>query len=170
MTNSPSCRVEKLASRLKRDLFSCGEDSLDTYFHHYIQQDSKKKICAPYVLMDSDLKSIIGYYTLSTTGIPIHDFPESIIKKLPKYPVLPAILIGRLAIDKNYHGQGYGDFLLMDALYKSLQYSQDIGAFAVIVDAINENASVFYQRYGFSPFPDTPRKLFLPMKRIQASF
>jgi len=166
----PDYRIEKLSTKHKRNEFTCGIHPLDVYFRQYIQQDIRKKICAAFVLLDDQTHSVIGYYTLSATGIPAHDFPESEIIKLPKYPILPATLLGRLAVDFHHQGKGYGEILLMNALYKSLQYSTEIGSLAVVVNVINEKASTFYESYGFIPFKDAPKKLFITMKKIKNLF
>lgn len=87
---------------------------------------------------------------------------------LPKYPLLPATLLGRLAIDQSYQKQGWGDCLLMDALYRS--YLNEIASIAVVVDALDEGAVSFYEHYQFIRFPERPHRLFLPMKTIQTLF
>lgn len=94
--------------------------------------------------------------------------PENYTKKLPCYPYLPATLIGRLAIDLKYQKKKIGEFLLMDALYKS--YKSGIAAFAVIVDAKNIEAKNFYKNYEFNEFIDNSNKLFLPMNKIAKLF
>ena len=94
--------------------------------------------------------------------------PEIYIKKLPSYPYLPAILIGRFAIDKKYQRLGYGEFLLMDALNRSLK--SEIAAFAILVEAKNVKAINFYKKYGFIQFNDHTDKLFLPMNVVAKLF
>ena len=131
-----------------------------------ISQDAKRHIAAPFVLLDDN--QIIGFYTLSASAVNIGDLPVELIKKLPKYPLIPVALLGRLAIDKKYQGQGLGDFLLMDALKCSLQLSIQIGIMAVVVDAINESACCFYQQYGFKIL--THQRLFLPIQDFANEF
>lgn len=124
-------------------------------------------MAAPFVLVLSD-GSIGGYYTLSATSVNLGELPEPITRKLPRYPLIPATLLGRLAIDRRHHGKGYGRFLLADALYRSLR--SEVASFAVIVDAKDDNARKFYERESFLPFPDQPMKLFLPMASIEGLF
>ena len=81
--------------------------------------------------------------------------PVGVAKRLPRYPLLPATLLGRLAVDRHHHGQGIGEFLLLDALHRACEHAVDIAAAAVIVDAIDPAAARFYQRFGFMPFPST---------------
>ncbi len=107
---------------------------------------------------------------MSTTGINLEQLPQSIVKKLPTYPILSAVLIGRLAVADNYQGVGWGKLLIMDALYRSLGVSQTTGCFAVVVDAIDDEAVRFYQRFEFQLFPDQPPKLFRTMTNIAQTF
>jgi GNAT superfamily N-acetyltransferase len=87
---------------------------------------------------------------------------------LPRYPLVPAVLIGRLALDRRVHGQGWGSFLLLDALHRCT--TSDIAAFAVVVDAIDDEASAFYLHNSFLPLPDSPYRLFRRMADIEALF
>ena len=114
--------------------------------------------------------TILGYYTLSSYGIDVGELPVEIAKKLPRYPLIPATLLGRLAVDQRHHGQGIGEFLLLDALHRAHEHADDIAAAAVIVDAIDPAAARFYQRFGFLPFPSMSSRLFLPMKTVAALF
>lgn len=116
---------------------------------------------------------IAGYYTLSADNIDAKDLPEGIVTQLnlPRYPYIGAALIGRLARDLVYKGQGVGELLLADALQKSLYMSRDIASAAVVVDAKDEKAHQFYVDFGFIPFPDSKkRRLFLPMATIEKTF
>ena len=150
--------------------FSCGEELLDRYFWHQAKQDVKRKLAACFVLHESDSKIISGYYTLSSSSISQDLIPESFGKNLPKsYSSIPAILLGRLAIDKNFQGKGLGKIILIDALKRCFDTSDSIGAFAVVVDPLDETAERFYDKYGFIKLPDSG-KLFLPMKTIKVLF
>lgn len=148
-----------------RNKFRCGNPSLDLYLKKHARQDAKKKVTACFVLPNQD-KEVMGYYTLSSTSILLNEAPPSLTKKLPRYPLVPAILLGRLAISEDYHGQGLGETLLMDALYRSWSTSDQIGSVAVVVDAIDDKAVMFYNRYGFILFPNQPQRLFIPMDTI----
>ena len=105
---------------------------------------------------------------LSATGVNVADLPAQITRKLPRYPLVPATLLGRLAVDRRHQDRGYGRFLLADALFRAVR--SEIASFAVIVDAKDENASRFYERESFLPFPDQPMKLFRPMSDIAETF
>ena len=160
--------IEPLAEHHRRDEFRCGIVELDRYFHQQIGQDKRKKIAAPFVLIKQNSGEVVGYYTLSATAFPLDELPKAIGSKLPKYPLIPATLIGRLAVDYQHQGKSLGGYLLMDALYRSMK--SEIAAFAVVVDAKAEESSAFYAKYGFIAFPDHPQHLFLPMKTIEKIF
>ena len=124
-----------------------------------------------YVLLAED--RLAGYYTLSADNIDSGDLAEGIVTQLnlPRYPYIGATLIGRLARDLVYKGQGVGELLLVDALQKSLYMSRKIASAAVVVDAKDEKAHQFYVDFGFIPFPDSKKKrLFLPMSTIEKTF
>jgi GNAT superfamily N-acetyltransferase len=164
---SPSLVFEPLAKHHDRAAFSCGNETLDRYLKERASQDARRRIAAPFVVVSkTDPQIILGYYTLSSFGIVLGDLPANIVKKLPDYPIVPATLLGRLAVDQSHHGQGLGGDLLIDALGRAFAQSSQIASYAVVVDAIDQNAISFYKNYDFLPFPDNPNRLFLPMKTI----
>lgn len=124
-------------------------------------------MAAPFVLLLPD-GTVAGYYTLSATSVRLAELPAQVVRKLPRYPLMPATLLGRLAVDRRHQGEGYGRFLLADALFRAAR--SEIASFAVIVDAKDDNARRFYEREGFLPFPDQLTKLFRPMLDIQRLF
>jgi GNAT superfamily N-acetyltransferase len=160
-------RVEPLGSDHDRSRFESGVEPLDRYFRSQAGQDARKNMAAPFVLVMPD-GAIAGYYTLSSTSVQLGELPEQTVRKLPKYPLVPATLLGRLAVDRRHQGKGYGRFLLADALYRAAQ--SEIASFAVIVDAKDENARRFYERESFLPLPDQPMRLFRPMADLKQLF
>jgi predicted GNAT family N-acyltransferase len=162
--------IEPLSQHHDRAAFRCGNEQLDRYLHSVATQDKKRNIAIPYVIMDRDRQKIIGYYTLSMSGIDLDRLPEQIAKKLPKYPVVGVTLIGRLAVSIDYKGFGWGKLLIMDALHRSLMASKTTTSFAVVVDAIDDEAVRFYQRFDFQSFPDSSAKLFRTMANIDRTF
>ncbi len=162
-----SLRVEALGSHHDRNSFVSGVEPLDHYFRSQAGQDARKNMAAPFVLVLSD-GAIGGYYTLSATSVKLIELPVDIARKLPRYPLVPATLLGRLAVDRAYQGRGYGRFLLADALFRAVR--SEIASFAVIVDAKDEAALRFYERESFLPFPDEPMKLFRPMAELVKLF
>ena len=113
---------------------------------------------------------MLGFYTLSAISVDIGSWPEDVAKTLPRYPVVPATLLGRLAIDRQLQGREAGEHLLMDALHRSWQASRQVASVAVVVDAKDNRAVEFYTRYDFTPFVDLPTRLFLPMSVIEQLF
>jgi len=159
-----------LANSHNKKEFSCGMEMLDNYLQRQAGQDIKRKLAACFVLPDQDANLIKGYYTLSNNIIPLNMIPDSFKKRLPEtYSSIPATLLGRLAVDKRYHGQGIGKVLLIDALKRSFIISKSIGSFAVVVDPLDKEAECFYKKYGFIKLPDSG-KMFLPMKIINQLF
>lgn len=128
----------------------------------------RKRVAACFVLVELEGKAVAGFYTLSATSVSLIDLPAALTKKLPRYPVLPATLMGRLAVRPDLHGQRLGETLLMDAFARSLR--AEIASFAFIVDAKDAAAEAFYGRYGFRPLLAGGQRLFLPMRDIAASF
>lgn len=160
-------RVEPLSSRHDRAAFSCGEAALDTYLRAQAGQDIRKRVAAVFVLT-ADGTTVAGFYTLSQYSLELGAVPDEVAQRLPKYPVVPATLLGRLAVASHYRGKGLGEHLLMDALKRSLDASRLIGPAAVVVDAKDENSATFYRKYGFIQLPEIPNRLFLPMRTVEA--
>jgi ribosomal protein S18 acetylase RimI-like enzyme len=155
-------RVELLDQSHDRAAFSSGNDDLDCYFREQAGQDQKRRLSAVFVLFDVANDIVAGYYTLSACQIEPRALPNELAKRLPRRS-LPATLIGRLATDLRYRGQGLDGMLLVNALTRAANASRGIGAMAVIVDAKDDQARGFYERYGFQRFADDPYRLFLPM-------
>jgi GNAT superfamily N-acetyltransferase len=160
-------RVEPLTSSHNRSEFESGVEPLDRYFRTQAGQDARKNMAAPFVLVLPD-GTIAGYYTLSSTSVQLAELPAQTVRNLPRYPLVPATLLGRLAVDRRHQGKGYGRFLLGDALHRAAR--SEIASFAMIVDAKDESARRFYERESFLPFPDQPMKLFRPMADIRRLF
>lgn len=158
-----------LHSSHKKGSFICGKPLLDNYIHTQAKQDVKRKLSACFVLAD-EKNNVKGYYTLSSAVIQRELLPDEIREKLPpSYNDLPATLLGRLAVDNNFRGQGFGELMLMDALHRSLDVSTQVGSMAVIVDPIDADAVSFYQKFGFISLPDSG-KMFLSMTAVVELF
>ena len=164
----PTYEISKLDSRHNRQRFSCGSSTLDSYLKIQASQDIKKNVGVTYVITLINSNDVIGYYTLSTVSIDASELPDEAVKKLPKYPMLPGILLGRLAVDSAHQGKKIGAHLLIDALKRSLSISSQIGINAAIVDAKDDKAAKYYNNYGFIAFPSNKLKLFLPIKTIRS--
>lgn len=162
--------IKPLGKNHDRADFSCGNEELDRYLKDQAGQDARRKFAAPFVLVEQGRNVVRGYYTLSAFGIDLGDLPEDIARKLSRYPIVPATLLGRLAVDKRLRGRGLGEFLLMDALRRAFEQSDRIAAAAVVVDAIDDAARRFYLHFDFLPFPERRNRLFLPMKTVVRLF
>ncbi len=159
--------IEPLAKHHDRADFSCGDDALDKYFRTQASQDIRRNTTRVFVAVVEG--KVVGYYTLSAASILRDGLPESQKKKLPRYP-LPAVLLGRLAIDTRYQGAGLGTSLLVDAARRVFRTSEEIGIFALLVDAKNERAASFYKKLRFFELLDTPSRLCLLMETIASIF
>jgi len=162
-----SFRTEPLGSRA-RGLFCCGVEALDRYFHHQVFQDIRRRLTACYVALCGDPERICGFYTLSACHIALPNLPAEITRKLPPFPAIPAVRIGRLAVDTRFLGRGLGSAMLVDAARRVAE--SDIAAFALVVDAKDAKAVAFYEHHGFSPLDvaGEGRTLFIPLKAIAA--
>jgi GNAT superfamily N-acetyltransferase len=158
--------IERLREDHNRADFSCGNASLDRYLNEQAGQGLRRGCATPFLLV-SELggTTILGYYTLSSYGIDVGELPPDVVKKLPRYPLIPATLLGRLAVDRHFQSRCIGEFLLLDALLRALVQSAEIATAAVVVDAIDAGAVKFYQHFGFVRFPAIARRLFLPTRR-----
>lgn len=161
-----SWSIEPLGPDHDRSQFSCGQPSLDRFLKEFAGQNQAKDFSRTYVLVRDDDPCVCGYYTLSAGQIERERLPPKHAKKLPKYPV-PVVVLGRLAVDESVKGAKHGRRLLWDALQRSLSAAELIGIYAVFVDAIDEPAAKFYERFGFIPLTDSPLRLFLPFSTIR---
>jgi ribosomal protein S18 acetylase RimI-like enzyme len=148
-----------------RTTFSCGSEPLDRYLQQQVTQDIRRRVTACFVALTSE-QAVVGYYTLAATSVPLTGLPPGTAKKLPRYPLVPAVRMGRLAVDKNFKGLGLGGALLADALNRA--FVSDIAAYAMLVDAKDDKAAAFYKHHGFIPLPDSPLSLFLPLATASA--
>ena len=146
----------------KRDRagFTSGNDRIDGYFRTAVSQDVKRNYATCTVLIERDSARLAGFYTLSAIHIPLPDLPPDIARKLPRYPNVPAVLIGWLGRDLAFRGENIGGLLLLDAIARVA--ASQIGAAALFAEAIDEAAAAFYRRHQFMPLVDRPSSLFLP--------
>lgn len=152
-------RFEPLGKRHDRGTFTCGNAALDRWFRMQAGQDDRRDVSRVFVAVDDD--GIAGFYSLSMFSLALDAVPTELARRLPKYPDVPAALIGRLARAERVRGQGVGELLVADALRRILAASRTVAAFAIVVDAKDERASSFYQSLGFSPFPSRADRLFM---------
>jgi GNAT superfamily N-acetyltransferase len=144
-----------------RSSFSCGSPELDRYLRDFASQDIRRDVARVFVASGAE-STVLGYYSLSAASFRRDDLPAEHAKRLPRYPV-PAALLGRLAVDERVSGQGLGAHLLVDALERVRLASETLAVHAVILDAMDDSAAAFYRKFGFMMFPESGRRLFLPM-------
>lgn len=148
--------------------FTSGNERIDTYFRNIVTQDIKRRYAACYVLTDQESGQIAGFYTLSSHTIALTALPPETARKLPRYPSVPAVLIGWMGRDIKFRGQQVGPLLLADAIHRLIH--SPVGAHAICADAIDEAAARFYREHQFMPLVSRPLSLFLTMKTAQALF
>jgi len=149
-----------------RTSFRSGSDPLDRYLREQVTQDIRRRVTTCFVALAAGQR-IAGYYTLASASLLLAELPDTKRKKLPRYPTVPTVRMGRLAVDQAFKGQGLGSALLADAL--SRVANSQIAAYALIVDAKDEQAASFYRHHGFTPLPKSPLLLFLPLATALAS-
>lgn len=151
-------RVELMGNH-DRSQFDCGVDALNNYLQKQARQDIRRRVTACYLLVEIETDNIAGFYTLAAGSVLLDDLPEMRRKKLPRYPTVPVVRMGRLAIDKKFQGRKLGGVILFDAVQRIA--ISEIGAHAIIVDAKDEVAAAFYRHHGFEAFASNPLLLFL---------
>jgi GNAT superfamily N-acetyltransferase len=153
-----------------RNGFDCGTEALNSFLQKQARKEMERRSAITYVLVNrAQRHEIVGYYSLSAATVLLDDVPAEIAKRLGRQQSVPVTLMGRLAIAAKHQGKGLGGKLLWDALLRSETKSREIGSVAVIVDAKDEKAASFYEKYGFRRFVDPPLRLFLTMATIAAA-
>jgi GNAT superfamily N-acetyltransferase len=160
-----SIRIEPLQRSHNREDFDCGQLSLNRFLQAVARQHDERNLGRTFVAVEEGSPKVLGYYTLASGRITFENLPDK--RKLPHMPI-PVVLLGRLAVDNRQQGRGLGKLLLMHALWRAGRIAREAGVFAVEVDAIDDSAAAFYQRYGFTPLLDDPRHLYLSMKDVEA--
>ena len=150
----------------RRGAFSCGEPALDEYIRQYARQQQTRGLNRTYVALVVEAGDIAGYYSINASSVLTADFPSEL--KLPRYPV-PALRIGRLAVDTRFQGHGLGHLLLRHSFNLALEMAERVGIFAVVVDAKHAQATAFYKKLGFAGFADRPLSLYLPLGTLAAA-
>ena len=161
--------VEPLSDKHRREEFSCGVPALDRYLQKQARQDVSKGVAAAFVITPDDA-TIAGFYTLSATELKLRDLPDEFVKKLPRYPAVPATLLGRLAVSRGFRGQGLGEFLLIDAMRRVLRTTTNVASTAIVVDAKDNSARQFYLQYDFVPLLHQENRLVFRVKKIAKQF
>jgi ribosomal protein S18 acetylase RimI-like enzyme len=162
-------RVEVLGashSAAARNSFSCGVPTPNDHLAHQAPQDVRRRASACYVAVQISSNKLAGYYTLAAGGVPLTDLPQTLAKRLPRYPSVPVARAGRLAVDIAFHGQKLGGALLADAAVRAAR--SEVAVFALVVDAKDEAAAAFYLHHGFERFGAHGRQLIVALKEFGA--
>lgn len=154
-------RLEVLGAQHERTRFTCGVAALDEYFRTQATQDARRRASACYVAVQHETNVVAGYYTLAAAGVPLTDLPESLSKRLPRYPSVPVARVGRLAIDLSIQGRKLGAVLLADAALRALR--SEVAVFALVVDAKDDSAVAFYRHHGFETYGGQSKQLIVPL-------
>lgn len=161
-------RIRPLDAAVDVMNFHCGQPALDQYIRRYASQDVRRNIARVFVAApEEDSRRLAGFFTLSAGSVGCAELPQSLARKLPRYPV-PVALIGRMAVDADSQGKGLGSILLADACRKVAYASTVLAVAGIVVDAKDEAAAAFYRHFGFLPLPGQANRLLLPAKALPA--
>ncbi len=161
-------RIEVLCKAHYRKDFDCGREDLNRYLQQTALQHIKKEVSKTFVILEND--QILGFYTLCSYEIALSRIPEQYTKGFPQSINIPEVLLGRLAVSLSHQGQGFGSVLLSNALERTALISQNLGIFALFVDAKDEPSRAFYNKFGFISLPENKLEIFLPIKEIRSFF
>ncbi|MGL1890918.1 MAG: GNAT family N-acetyltransferase [Spirochaetaceae bacterium] len=161
--------IVPVSKKLKLKDFNCGINELNKYLSQFSIPNDKKNIGKTFVaILKDNIDILVGYYTVSMAQVYFKELPDEMKKGLPKYPV-PAMRIGKLAVDEKYHGKNIGAYLLRDSFIRAIRISIDVDIKFIIVDALNEKAKDFYLRYGFIALEDNPLTLVISIDTIKSA-
>lgn len=163
MTSIPLISIEALASTHDRRTFSCGVEALDEYLRRFARQHADANVSRTYVAVEG--LTVRGFYSLAMSAIRKENLPARHLNRFPNFP-LPVARLARLAVEMRHQKQGLGELLLADALQRCLRLSVEIGMIGVIVDAKDDHARGWYERYELERLPDSPLTLWLPTTAI----
>lgn len=154
-------RVEVLGPEHRRSDFSCGNEALDRYLAHQAGQDVRRRVSVCYVAVDDASGRVAAYYTLAAGSVLLSGLPEDLARRLPRYPSVPIVRLGRLAVDRSFQGCKLGGSLLADAAVRALR--SEIGVFALVVDAKDDAAAAFYRHHGFHDLLGNGKQMILAL-------
>jgi predicted N-acetyltransferase YhbS len=147
--------------------FSCGNELLDRWLVRYAGQNQRRDAARTFVATND--QRVYGYYTLLAGQLDHHEATPETSKGLSQHFPIPVAILARLAVDVGQQGNGIGAALLNDALVRVVRASEQVAVRAVVVHAVDENASAFYQRFGFRALSATPRTLMATMSALRAA-
>ena len=154
--------VARLSGNHDRASFTCGIEPLDRYFRQQASQDIRRRVANCFVMTELATGVVARYYTLAATNIQLYELPVAVIARLPRYPTVPAALLGRLAIATAFQGRKLGAAMLTDAITRTAL--AEIATFAVVVDPKDDTARRFHDRHGFADLPPPERRMFMTIE------
>lgn len=160
--------INPFSPAFDRTAFDCGNDPLNQFLRQRVSQYEKRGLGRTFLLVEAGQTRVLGFYTLAASQLPLSVLPEGDAKKLPRHPV-PVLLLGRLAVHRTTHGKGAGRLLLRDAIQRCVSVANQVGAFAVYVEAIDDAAVKFYQKHGFTLLTPETDKLFLKISHASTA-
>jgi GNAT superfamily N-acetyltransferase len=158
---------QALSTKHDRKSFDCGVAALNDFLRSTARQHQQKGISRTFVLVDIESENptrILGYFALSACEGIAPELPAKLTKRLPH--AVPAVLLGRLAVDRAFQGKGYGGALLVEAIRRVAGTTSQIGIAGLFVDAKDDGAAAFYRKFGFVPLRSNPHRLFLPLDTL----
>jgi ribosomal protein S18 acetylase RimI-like enzyme len=164
MTRPPFLIAALNTATHDRNQLNSGTPALDRYLREQASQDIRRRVSACFVALTDELR-IAGYYTLASSSIPLDGLPDEQRRKLPRYGLVPAIRMGRLAVDAAFKGHGLGGALLVNAMRRAA--SSEIPAVVLVVDAKDEQAAAFYRHHGFTSLVESPLPLYLLLASVK---
>ena len=156
--------IELLGLQHKRDTFACGVEPLDRYFREQVSQDVRRRATACYVMREAATDAIAGFYTLAAGSVLLSGMPQTLAKKLPRYPDVPVARLGRLAVDEKFRVRKLGAAMLWDAISRAAR--SEVVVYGVVVDAKDDEAVAFYEHHGFVMLSAGTRRLVLPIASV----
>lgn len=163
--------ISVLSDKHSREHFDCGNTALNKYIKTSVDRDINNRLTRCYVLSSCRSSKVKGFYTLSNHAVTIADLPKKFARKMPPGYLIPTILLGRLAVDTKFRGNGFGEFMLIDSMRRSLSAAEISNAFAMVVQYKDKNAKSYYKKFGFIPFTGKDLSMmFLPLKTIAGLF
>lgn len=162
-------KIESINRNHDRSRFDCGSDELNQYLKKIARQHLNKGISRTFVLIDDNIPTeILGFFTLASCEIIVEKLPRKYARKYPSRA--PAAKLARFAVAKKRQRQGFGAYMMVNAIERIISVSENLGIIGFFVDAKSSKAKAYYEQFGFIPLPDNPLELFLPLGTLRQAY
>jgi len=158
-------QITLLSKEHDRSQFDCGVTELNVFLKSTARQHGEKGISRTFVIHEGN-SNILGYYSLTLCETETKQLPLKFARKYPRHG-LPAVRLARLAVSQSQQGKGLGETLLLDAFHRTVVIADQAGIIGLFVDAKNESACSFYEKFGFVRCEVKLRQLFLPVYTLR---